>query len=166
MAGVGPLTPIAKVAATLSILTNCSAHSLNRKRYCYDPSRLPLGHFYIQNAPQFGSTDDDAFVISRSVNIEPESSEGRFPPGSPSPFFRVAVLSNNGPGERATIAAISATTMAMPPVNAALTAAIRELVLLARLDVSRALADVTGLREPSTARVALLFRLCYQSTHV
>lgn len=68
--------------------------------------------------------------------------------------------------QRATIAAISATTMAMPPVNAALTAAIRELVLLARLDVSRALADVTGLREPSTARVALLFRLCCQSTHV
>ena len=42
----------------------------------------------------------------------------------------------------------------------------RELVLLAQLDVSRALADVKGLREPSMARVALLFRLCCQSTHV
>jgi hypothetical protein len=58
------VTPIAKVAATLCILSNCSAHSLNWKRRGCDPTRLPVGHFYIQNTPQLGSTDDGEFVIS------------------------------------------------------------------------------------------------------
>ena len=36
-----------------------------------DPARLPVGHLYIQNTPQFGSTNDCGFVISQGCQKEP-----------------------------------------------------------------------------------------------